>query len=188
MPTSSRIRYGRERRQGANVTRADLAGGHGVAPMTRREGRALVDDILEDIAAALVRRARPPSGFGKFSVRQKGPRIGRNPKTKVRTHPPQKSPVFRPSHHEARVAGLPSTANKACRKRKLQDARRASARDRAGQSAGTLALTLRALCLDRPPRFCRQRHAVGRARRRMARSGSPGTSIFHAFAASPTLK
>ncbi|MFO1117194.1 MAG: integration host factor subunit alpha [Beijerinckiaceae bacterium] len=97
--------------KGANVTRADLATAvYGVAPMTRREAAQFVDDILEDIAAALVRGEHVLlSGFGKFSVRQKGPRIGRNPKTKVETAiPPQKSPVFRPSHiMKRRVAGLP---------------------------------------------------------------------------------
>ncbi len=84
-----------------NVTRADLATSvYGVAPMTRREAAQFVDDILEEIASALTKGEHVLlSGFGKFSVRQKGPRVGRNPKTKVETPiPPQKSLVFRPSH------------------------------------------------------------------------------------------
>ena len=94
-----------------NVTRADLATAvYGVAPMTRREAAQFVDDILEEIASALVKGEHVLlSGFGKFTVRDKGPRIGRNPKTKVETPiPPQKSLVFRPSHiMKRRVAGLP---------------------------------------------------------------------------------
>jgi integration host factor subunit alpha len=50
--------------------------------LTRLEARGLVDEVLAEIAEAIVRDGRVSlSGFGLFSTASKGERIGRNPKT-----------------------------------------------------------------------------------------------------------
>lgn len=66
------------------LTRADLAVAvaHTHPSLSPPQGRALVEEVLEEIAEALVRgdnvRLR---GFAAFRVRAKGPRVGRNPKS-----------------------------------------------------------------------------------------------------------
>jgi integration host factor subunit alpha len=70
-----------------------------VCPMARREARALVDEVLEEITAALMHDGVVMlSGFGKFEVRRKAARIGRNPKTgEEHEITPRRSVVFKPS-------------------------------------------------------------------------------------------
>jgi integration host factor subunit alpha len=64
------------------VTRADLAGSiYAQVGLSRIDSAALVDIVLDRLSAIL--ESGEPlkiSGFGTFSVRQKGHRIGRNPK------------------------------------------------------------------------------------------------------------
>jgi integration host factor subunit alpha len=68
------------------VTRADLRAAvyASCTGLARREAAELVDLVLAEIAETLV-SGEPVKlrGFGAFYVRSKGPRIGRNPKTKT---------------------------------------------------------------------------------------------------------
>jgi integration host factor subunit alpha len=67
--------------------------------LSRNESADLLESMLERIADALtVGKSVKISGFGTFSVRQKGRRIGRNPKTGVEVPiMPRRVLVFRPS-------------------------------------------------------------------------------------------
>ena len=50
--------------------------------LVHREAERIVDAILETIAAALARGDRIElRGFGSFIVKERGPRVGRNPRT-----------------------------------------------------------------------------------------------------------
>jgi integration host factor subunit alpha len=67
--------------------------------LARNEAAALVEAVIAEISEALERgeMVKMPS-FGTFAVRQKGPRVGRNPKT-MREVPisPRRVLVFRAS-------------------------------------------------------------------------------------------
>ena len=65
------------------VTRSDLTEVvYQEVGLSRNESADLVDSVLSEIAGALVQGdVVKISSFGSFSVRQKGQRIGRNPKT-----------------------------------------------------------------------------------------------------------
>ncbi len=83
------------------VTRAEL--GEAVyqeVGLSRSESAELVETVLEEISLALVRgEAVKLSSFGSFSVREKGERVGRNPKTGEEVPIlPRKVLVFRASH------------------------------------------------------------------------------------------
>ena len=67
--------------------------------LSRNESADLLESMLERIADALtVGKSVKISGFGTFLVRQKGRRIGRNPKTGVEVPiMPRRVLVFRPS-------------------------------------------------------------------------------------------
>jgi integration host factor subunit alpha len=67
--------------------------------LSRHESAALLEDVLELITSALEQgESVKLSGFGTFSVRQKGRRIGRNPKTGVEVPIlPRSVMIFRPS-------------------------------------------------------------------------------------------
>lgn len=68
--------------------------------LSRNESAALLESVLERISAELQDgQSVKISGFGTFSVRQKGRRIGRNPKTGEEVPIlPRRVLVFRPSH------------------------------------------------------------------------------------------
>jgi len=68
---------------GRTVTRAQLAEAvYQEVGLSRSESAELVDSLLAEIADALLAEGEVKiSSFGTFSVRQKGERIGRNPKT-----------------------------------------------------------------------------------------------------------
>lgn len=68
---------------GKTVTRAQLAEAvYQEVGLSRSESATLVDSILSQIADSLMRDGSVKiSSFGTFSVRQKGHRVGRNPKT-----------------------------------------------------------------------------------------------------------
>ena len=68
---------------GNTVTRAQLAEAvYQEVGLSRSESADLVDAILEEIAHSLVVNGTVKiSSFGTFAVREKGERIGRNPKT-----------------------------------------------------------------------------------------------------------
>ncbi|PZO90612.1 MAG: integration host factor subunit alpha [Sphingomonas sanxanigenens] len=67
------------------LTRADLAEAlHREIGLSRAESSGLVEQILERMCAALAKGENVKiSGFGSFVLRDKGERIGRNPKTGV---------------------------------------------------------------------------------------------------------
>jgi integration host factor subunit alpha len=84
------------------VTRAHLAEAvYQEVGLSRSESAQLVDAILSEISAALVQDWLEPvkiSSFGTFTVREKGERIGRNPKTGEEVPIlPRRVLVFRPS-------------------------------------------------------------------------------------------
>ena len=68
--------------------------------MSRNESAELVETVLEEISNALERgEIVKISSFGSFSVREKGERVGRNPKTGEEVPIlPRKVLVFRASH------------------------------------------------------------------------------------------
>ncbi len=83
------------------ITRADLAEAvYEQVGLSRNESADLVDSVLNEVSDELVKRGNVKiSSFGSFSVRQKGERIGRNPKTGVEVPIlPRKVLVFRASH------------------------------------------------------------------------------------------
>ncbi len=86
---------------GNTVTRADLAEAvFREVGLSRNESAKLVESVLSLITDALA-RGEPVkiSSFGSFSVRTKGERIGRNPKTGEEVPIlPRRVLVFRASH------------------------------------------------------------------------------------------
>ena len=68
--------------------------------LSRNESADLLETVLQRMSNALeTGESVKISGFGTFSVRQKGRRIGRNPKTGVEVPIlPRRVLVFRPSH------------------------------------------------------------------------------------------
>lgn len=86
---------------GNTLTRADLADAiYEEIGLSRAESAQLVEEVLEEVAEALIRGEQVKiSSFGSFSTRQKGERIGRNPKTGVEVPIlPRTVLVFRASH------------------------------------------------------------------------------------------
>jgi integration host factor subunit alpha len=85
---------------GKTITRAQL--GEAVyqeVGLSRNESADLLETVLNEIAGALGRgEAVKISSFGSLSIRQKGQRVGRNPKTGEEVPIlPRKVLVFRPS-------------------------------------------------------------------------------------------
>src|SRR5258706_10282877 len=83
------------------VTRAQLSEAiYQEVGLSRNESADLVESVLGEIADALARGEMVKiSSFGSFSVRAKGKRIGRNPKTGEEVPIlPRQVLVFRPSH------------------------------------------------------------------------------------------
>lgn len=96
------------------VTRAQLAETiYSQVGLSRNDSAELLEAILERVSRALeAGESVKISGFGTFSVRQKGRRVGRNPKTGVEVPIlPRRVLVFRPSQAlKARVNGTPVPA------------------------------------------------------------------------------
>lgn len=91
------------------LTRAHLAEAiYAQVGLSRNESTALLETVLEKLSAALeAGEAVKLSAFGTFVVRQKGQRIGRNPKTGVEVPIlPRRVLSFRPSQVlKARING-----------------------------------------------------------------------------------
>ena len=86
---------------GQTITRAQLSEAvFQEVGLSRNESAALVDSVLETISQALLRGETVKlSSFGSFSVRKKGKRVGRNPKTGEEVPiEPRQVLVFRASH------------------------------------------------------------------------------------------
>ncbi|GAB4135295.1 MAG: integration host factor subunit alpha [Rhodothalassiaceae bacterium] len=82
------------------VTRAELAEAiYQEVGLSRNESAGLVESVLDHIGAALVAGENVKiSSFGSFVLRDKGSRIGRNPKTGEEVPiEPRRVLVFRPS-------------------------------------------------------------------------------------------
>ena len=101
---------------GKTVTRAQL--GEAVyqeVGLSRNESAELLEAVLSEMSSALSRGETVKiSSFGSFSVRQKGQRIGRNPKTGEEVPIlPRRVLVFRPSQvlksriNERKLSGGP---------------------------------------------------------------------------------
>ena len=86
---------------GKTVTRAQLSEAvYQEVGLSRNESADLVESVLKEIGASLTRGETVKiSSFGSFYVREKGQRIGRNPKTGEEVPIlPRRVLVFRPSH------------------------------------------------------------------------------------------
>ncbi|MEZ5757158.1 MAG: integration host factor subunit alpha [Emcibacteraceae bacterium] len=85
---------------GKTVTRADLIEAvYQEVGLSRNESADLVETVLDEIAANLTNGDNVKiSSFGSFIVRDKGGRVGRNPKTGEEVPiEPRRVLVFRPS-------------------------------------------------------------------------------------------
>jgi integration host factor subunit alpha len=83
------------------VTRAQLSEAvYQEVGLSRNESAQLVESVLKEVSDALTRGETVKiSSFGSFFVRQKGERIGRNPKTGQEVPiRPRRVLVFRASH------------------------------------------------------------------------------------------
>lgn len=86
---------------GDTITRAHLSEAvYQEVGLSRNESAELVETVLAQIADCLSQGDTVKlSSFGSFSVRQKGGRMGRNPKTGEEVPiKPRRVLVFRPSH------------------------------------------------------------------------------------------
>ncbi len=101
----------------ATVTRAHLAEAvYREIGLSRNESADLVETVLREVSDSLARgESVKISSFGSFSVRQKGARVGRNPKTGEEVPIlPRKVLVFRASNvlksriNESMAAARPS--------------------------------------------------------------------------------
>jgi integration host factor subunit alpha len=94
---------------GRTITRADLCEAvYQKVGLSRTESASLVETVLKEICDAVARGENVKlSSFGSFIVRDKGERIGRNPKTGVEVPiEPRRVMVFKPSNvMKARVNG-----------------------------------------------------------------------------------
>ena len=100
---------------GRTVTRADLCEAvYQQVGLSRTESAALVELVLKEIADCLVGGETVKlSSFGSFVVRDKGRRIGRNPKTGEEVPiEPRRVMVFKPSSIlKNRINGIESDAS-----------------------------------------------------------------------------
>lgn len=83
------------------LTRSDLSEAvYREVGLSRNESAELVESILKHLSDALVQGDSVKiSSFGTFGVREKGARMGRNPKTGEEVPiEPRRVLVFRPSH------------------------------------------------------------------------------------------
>ena len=86
---------------GKTITRADLSEVvYQKVGLSRTESAALVELVLTELADSLARGENVKlSSFGSFVVRQKGERVGRNPKTGEEVPiEPRRVMVFKPSN------------------------------------------------------------------------------------------
>ena len=86
---------------GNTLTRSDLSEAiYREIGLSRNESSEMVETILARIVDALIKGETVKiSSFGTFAVREKGARMGRNPKTGEEVPiDPRRVLVFRPSH------------------------------------------------------------------------------------------
>jgi integration host factor subunit alpha len=83
------------------ITRAELSEAvYQSIGLSRTESSALVELVLREISDCLARGETVKlSSFGSFLVREKGERVGRNPKTGIEVPiEPRRVMIFKPSH------------------------------------------------------------------------------------------
>ncbi len=94
---------------GKTVTRADLSEAvYQKVGLSRTESAALVESVLSEICDCLAKGETVKlSSFGSFVVRDKGQRVGRNPKAGIEVPiDPRRVMVFKPSNVlKARING-----------------------------------------------------------------------------------
>ncbi|MEW6438071.1 MAG: integration host factor subunit alpha [Pseudomonadota bacterium] len=94
------------------VTRVNLAEAvYQQVGLSRKESAALVEQVLDEITERLIAgESVRLSSFGAFSVRHKGQRVGRNPKTGVEVPIKERRVlVFKSSNLlKARINGVPA--------------------------------------------------------------------------------
>ena len=95
---------------GRTVTRADLSEAvYQKVGLSRTESADLVETVLTELCDCLAAGETVKlSSFGSFVVRDKGERVGRNPKTGIEVPiEPRRVMVFKPSNVlKARINGL----------------------------------------------------------------------------------
>jgi integration host factor subunit alpha len=95
------------------ITRAHLSEAvYQEVGLSRNESADLVESVLNEVAESLAKGETVKiSSFGSFSVRQKGQRVGRNPKTGEEVPiSPRRVMVFKPSAIlKQRINGHPPT-------------------------------------------------------------------------------
>ena len=95
---------------GRTVTRADLSEAvYQKVGLSRTESAALDEFVLDQLCDCLAQGETVKlSSFGSFVVREKGERVGRNPKTGIEVPiEPRRVMVFKPSNVlKARINGL----------------------------------------------------------------------------------
>jgi integration host factor subunit alpha len=95
---------------GRTVTRADLSEAvYTKVGLSRTESADLVELVLSEVCRCLAEGETVKlSSFGSFVVRDKGERVGRNPKTGIEVPiEPRRVMVFKPSNVlKARINGL----------------------------------------------------------------------------------
>ncbi|MFC2171097.1 HU family DNA-binding protein [Acidobacteriota bacterium] len=66
--------------------------------LSKKHAEIIVDTFFNSIIEALKRGEKIElRGFGSFRIHERGPRVGRNPKTGARVEvPPKKVPYFKP--------------------------------------------------------------------------------------------
>lgn len=100
---------------GRTVTRADLSEAvYQKVGLSRTESSALVESVLSEICDCLANGETVKlSSFGSFIVREKGQRVGRNPKTGIEVPiDPRRVMVFKPSNVlKARINGGSAAAD-----------------------------------------------------------------------------
>ncbi|MDX1503130.1 MAG: integration host factor subunit beta [Thermoanaerobaculia bacterium] len=66
--------------------------------LTKKHAELIVNTVFDSIVRSLRKGEKIElRGFGSFRIRQRGPRIGRNPKTGDRVQvPPKRIPYFKP--------------------------------------------------------------------------------------------
>jgi integration host factor subunit alpha len=94
---------------GRTVTRADLSEAvYQRVGLSRTESAGLVESVLAEVCDCLAQGETVKlSSFGSFIVREKGQRVGRNPKTGIEVPiDPRRVMVFKPSNVlKARING-----------------------------------------------------------------------------------
>ena len=102
--------------EGRTITRADLSESvFQEVGLSRNESSDLVETILSEVVEALARgESVKISSFGSFTVRDKGQRVGRNPKTGQEVPIlPRRVLVFRASNVlKSLINGAPGESSK----------------------------------------------------------------------------